>query len=282
MICLLPQHVIDQIAAGEVVQRPVSVVKELLENSIDAGATHIVVHVERGGLSKLSISDNGCGISKTDLPLLATRHATSKLTSVDDFETLQTFGFRGEAVAATSMVSRLLTVTTRTASSSVAYSQTYQNGQPTTSNAKPCARTVGTTIVVQDLFHNVPHRQKAYSKKESEEYAKILAVVQQYAVHYPTVGFVCQRQRRTSGKSSNRGGGGSVLIDCNTSQIPAVKALLQHRDAAVSKADNNNDNVDVDDKDRSVRVNDATKQILSHVLEANLKDHLLDFQCSSP
>lgn len=161
-ICLLPQHVIDQIAAGEVVQRPVSVVKELLENSLDAGATHIVVHVERGGLGKLSIADNGCGIAKKDLPLLATRHATSKLRGVDDFETLQTFGFRGEAVAATSMVSRLLTVTTRTADSPVAYTQTYQNGQPCESAAKPCARKVGTPVVVQDLFYNVPHRQQAY------------------------------------------------------------------------------------------------------------------------
>ncbi len=143
-------------------QRPVSVVKELLENSLDAGATHIVVHVEKGGLSKLSITDNGSGIAKRDLPLLATRHATSKLTSVDDFATLQTFGFRGEAIASTSMVSRLLTVTTRTADSSVAYTQSYQNGKPSTQNAKPCARTVGTTLVVQDLFYNVPHRQKVH------------------------------------------------------------------------------------------------------------------------
>ena len=98
-------------------------------------------------------------------------------------------------MASTSMVSRLLTVTTRTKDSAVGYTQSYQNGQPTNGNPRPCARQVGTTLVVQDLFYNVPHRQKAYAKRESDEYAKILSVVQQYAIHYPTVGFVCQRTR---------------------------------------------------------------------------------------
>lgn len=110
-IAILPKAVVDQIAAGEVVQRPVSVVKELLENSLDAGATQIVVRFD--GLSHLSITDNGKGIAKKDLELLCTRHATSKLQSVDDFSTLGTFGFRGEALASTSMVSRLLTVVSR-------------------------------------------------------------------------------------------------------------------------------------------------------------------------
>jgi DNA mismatch repair protein MLH1 len=274
-ISLLPQHVIDQIAAGEVVQRPVSVVKEFLENSLDAGATHIVVHVEKGGLSKLSVTDNGCGIPYHDLPLLATRHATSKLTTVDDFATLATFGFRGEAVASTSMVSRLLTVTTRTADSSVAYSQTYQNGKPLSTKPKPCARTVGTTIVVRDLFYNVPHRQRAYEKRESEEYAKILAVVQHYAIHYPTVGFVCQRTRSGSGKTKNSGG--TVVVDCNTSQIPAVKALLQSReDVATAHALKNDDVISL-----KKRIVEATKHVLSHVLEANLMEHLIQFECSS-
>ncbi|KAG7347267.1 dienelactone hydrolase family protein [Nitzschia inconspicua] len=261
-IALLPQHVIDQIAAGEVVQRPVSVVKELLENSLDAGATHIVVHVERGGLSKLSISDNGSGISPTDLPLLATRHATSKLKTVDDFSTLSTFGFRGEAVASTSMVSRLLTVTTRTVNHPTAYTQCYQNGRPMSDKPKPCARTVGTTLVVQDLFYNVPHRQKAYQKRENEEYAKILSVVQQYAVHYPTVGFVCQRSTLKQG----------LVVDCYTSQIPAVKALLQSREAAKR---------DGDDVHCRNRIHEATKEILSHVLEANLMKQLIYFECGS-
>lgn len=258
-IVLLPQHVIDQIAAGEVVQRPVSVVKELLENSLDAGATHIVVHVEKGGLSKMSISDNGCGIPMKDLPLLATRHATSKLKTVDDFSTLTTFGFRGEAVASTSMVSRLLSVTTRTATSSMAYTQTYQNGQPTpSSKPKPCARTVGTTILVQDLFYNVPHRQKAYQKREHEEYAKILSVVQQYAIHYPTVGFVCERTMKQG-----------LVVDCNTAQIPAVKALLQSRETVAQQ-----------DADKE-KILEATKQVLSHVLETNVMKHLMHFECSS-
>jgi DNA mismatch repair protein MLH1 len=128
---------------------------------------------------------------------------------------------------------------------------------------------VGTTIVVQDLFHNVPHRQSAYSKKEGEEYAKILSVVQQYAIHYPNVGFVCQRQR-TTGKGGASGGG--VVVDCNTSQIPAVKALLQSRNAAMAESK---------DHANQPEIMEATKQILSHVLGANLREHLLQFHCSS-
>ena len=118
-ISVLPQEVVDQIAAGEVVQRPASVVKELIENCLDAGSTNIIIHVEKGGLSKLIVTDNGRGIPKTDLALAATRHATSKLSTVQDFKTLQTFGFRGEALASMSMVSKL-TITSRTNDSTVA------------------------------------------------------------------------------------------------------------------------------------------------------------------
>ena len=160
--------------------------RELLENSLDAQATHIVVQFD--GLSKLSIVDNGRGIPKSDLPLLCTRHATSKLTTINDFSDLSTFGFRGEALASTSMVSRMLTVVSRVRGSSAdatteAYSQSYKNGKPTQMKAKPCARKVGTTITVLDLFYNVPHRQRAYSKRENEEYGKIHKLVQDYAVH---------------------------------------------------------------------------------------------------
>ncbi|OEU08795.1 hypothetical protein FRACYDRAFT_136590, partial [Fragilariopsis cylindrus CCMP1102] len=228
-IAILPSVVVDQIAAGEVVQRPVSVVKELIENSLDAKATHIVVQFD--GLKKMSITDNGNGVKKSDLPLLCTRHATSKLISVDDFSDLSTFGFRGEALASTSMVSRLVTVVSRVPTATVvAYSQSYQNGKPTQPKAKPCASKAGTKITIEDLFYNVPHRQQAYSKRESEEYGKIHRIVQDYAVHYPTVGFVCQRTSSSKGKHK------TLIVDCNTGQIPAVKILLQSRDSAAAAA----------------------------------------------
>lgn len=258
-INILPKEVVDQIAAGEVVQRPASVVKELLENCLDAGSTHIIVHVEKGGLGKLSISDDGCGISKSDLALAAARHATSKLTTVDDFATLDTFGFRGEALASISMCSRL-TVTTRTNDSSVGFTQTYRNGTPTVQKPKPCARKKGTTITVQDLFHNVPHRHKTYSKRESDEYARILTVVQHYAIHYPYAGFVCERVRPGANKT--------VMVDLNTSQLQHVKELIQKQ--------SNNSSCECPPAD----LVEATKQILSHVFESNLEKQLSQFESS--
>ena len=293
-IALLPKAVVDQIAAGEVVQRPVSVVKELLENSLDAGATQIIVQFD--GLSKLSIIDNGRGIPKKDLELLCVRHATSKLACVDDFSSLETFGFRGEALASTSMVSKLVTVVSRvrmgdydddnfndkdnknsnnSTSYSVAYSQSYKAGKPTLKTPRPCARKVGTTITIEDLFYNVPHRQKAYAKKDSEEYAKIHKVVQDYSVHYPTVGFVCQRKsKRNNGRSKqNQQQQQQLIVDCNTGQIPAVKALLQSRSEASKIA--------VQTNDRKEKIKEATKQILSQILESNLANHLLYMECGT-
>jgi DNA mismatch repair protein MLH1 len=255
-ISVLPREVVDQIAAGEVVQRPVSVVKELLENSLDAGSSHIVVHIEKGGLNKLSISDDGCGISKSDLTLAATRHATSKLSTVEDFANLGTFGFRGEALASISTVSRL-TVTTRTEHSSVGFQQAYRNGVPTAKNPKPCARKKGTTILVQDLFYNVPHRLKTYSKRESDEYSRILNVVQHYAIHYPYAGFVCERLRSSGNKT--------LLVDLNTSQLLHVKSLIQKREKNTSS------------KEDLVK---ATKQVMAHVFESSLEKHLSHFEAS--
>lgn len=258
-IAVLPKEVVDQIAAGEVVQRPVSVVKEMLENSLDAESSHIIIHVEKGGLGKLTISDDGCGIPKASLALAATRHATSKLSTVDDFAHLQTFGFRGEALASISTVSRL-TVTSRTEDSPVGYSQTYRNGSPTLTQPKPCARKKGTTMVVQDLFYNVPHRLKTYSKRESDEYNKILTVIQYYAIYYPYAGFVCQRTRP----------GNNKLVDVNTSQLQHVKALIQKRRNHPDKT------VPHDDPDYI----QATKQIMAHVFDSNLEKHTLWFQSS--
>jgi len=171
------------------------------------------------------------------------------------------------------MVSRLLTVVSRvkvgdyddddrSAASGVAYSQTYRGGKPLQNSPKPCARKVGTTITIEDLFYNVPHRQKAYQKKDSEEYSKIHAVVQDYAVHYPTVGFVCQRKLKKTKQQK-------LVVDCNTGQIPAVKALLQSRQKAAET------------KGNPQKIQEATKQILSHILGSNLSKHLLYMECGT-
>lgn len=154
-----------------------------------------------------------------------------------------------------SMVSRL-TLTTRTSESRVAYSQTYRNGVPTSKQPRPCARTAGTTIVVQDLFYNVPHRLKTYSKRESDEYSKILEVLQCYAIYYPHAGFVCQRTRSGANKT--------VLVDVNTAQLKHVKTLMKSKDSSP-------------DKETSVK---ATKEVISHVFQANLEPHLSYFEYS--
>jgi len=248
-ICALPQDVVDQIAAGEVVQRPQSVVKELLENCLDAGSTHISVRVEKGGLAKLTIQDDGCGIPKIDLELAATRHATSKLRSVQDFHMLETYGFRGEALASISMVSQL-TITSRTESSPVGFTQMYRNGIPTWNQPKPTARKQGTTLVVENLFYNVPHRLQAYKKRENEEYSTIAQIVQYYAIRYPHCGFCLERRHPQKG----------TLVDLNTSQISQVQALVdkQRKGIEISKLDQV----------------EATKAVMAHVLEPNLEVHL--------
>ena len=265
-IAILPAEVTDRIAAGEVVQRPASVVKELLENCLDAGSTNIVVHVEKGGLSKITISDNGCGISQQDLELAATRHATSKLKSVDDFSTLQTFGFRGEALASISMVSHL-TILTRTKTSQCAFSQNYQDGKPVAIKAKMCARQPGTTITVQDLFYNVPHRKKTFSKKESEEYNNILQVVQHYAIYYPHVGFCCTRLHKRN-----------KLVDINTSQLSAVRSLLS-KTKLLSQSEPQAASSTQEDSLLQDRIR-ATKQVMSHVFESKMESHIHYLECS--
>jgi DNA mismatch repair protein MLH1 len=271
-ISVLPREVVDRIAAGEVVQRPAAAIKELLENCLDAGSTHIVVHIENGGLSKISISDNGCGIPKSDLALAATRHATSKLNSVEDFKALDTFGFRGEALASISMVSRL-TVTSRTPSSPVGFVQTYKDGMPVSKQPKPSARKQGTTIVIQDLFYNVPHRHKTFQKKENDEYNRILDVVKSYAIHYAHVGFVCERTRSGASKT--------VLVDLNTSQLPAVQALIQQQQQnKTSENQLQTKSLQSDSQIDPADIPKATKQVMAHVFGSNLEPCISHFDFS--
>ncbi len=164
----------NQIAAGEVVERPAAVVKELLENSLDAGATEIEIAIEQGGLGLIKIRDNGSGIGKEDLTLALDRHATSKISSVEDLENVLSLGFRGEALASISAVSRL-TLTSTIAGESSAW-QIKSEGQVDNLDVIPAAHPIGTTIEVRDLFFNTPARRK-FLRSDKTEFSHIETVV---------------------------------------------------------------------------------------------------------
>lgn len=178
-IKVLPPQLANQIAAGEVVERPASVVKELVENSLDAGATRIDIDIDRGGAKLIRIRDNGCGIGKDDLALALARHATSKITCLDDLEAILSLGFRGEALASISSVSRLI-LTSRTAEQSEAW-QAYAEGRDMAVTVKPAAHPQGSTVEVLDLFYNTPARRK-FMRTEKTEFTHIDEVVRRIAL----------------------------------------------------------------------------------------------------
>ncbi|PBI80760.1 DNA mismatch repair protein MutL [Rahnella victoriana] len=178
-IKVLPPQLANQIAAGEVVERPASVVKELVENSLDAGATRIDIDIDRGGAKLIRIRDNGCGIGKDDLALALARHATSKITCLDDLEAILSLGFRGEALASISSVSRLI-LTSRTAQQNEAW-QAYAEGRDMAVTVKPAAHPQGSTVEVLDLFYNTPARRK-FMRTEKTEFTHIDEVVRRIAL----------------------------------------------------------------------------------------------------
>jgi len=178
-IQVLPPQLANQIAAGEVVERPASVVKELVENSLDAGATRIDIDIEKGGAKLIRIRDNGCGISKDELAMALARHATSKITTLDDLEAIISLGFRGEALASISSVSRL-TLTSRTADQTEAW-QAYAEGRDQAVTVKPAAHPTGTTLEVLDLFYNTPARRK-FMRTEKTEFTHIDEVIRRIAL----------------------------------------------------------------------------------------------------
>jgi len=189
----LSKDVINKIAAGEVIQRPANAVKELLENSLDAGATSINITVLDGGLKLLQIVDNGHGIDKDDLSIVCYRHTTSKLNSFEDLRSIETFGFRGEALASISQVSHV-TIQSKTESQQVAYRAEYELGNMK-GEPKACAGTKGTSITAADMFYNLPQRKRAM--KGATEFKLLAEVVQRYAVHNTGVSITLRRQSET-------------------------------------------------------------------------------------
>jgi DNA mismatch repair protein MLH1 len=311
----LPQQVIDRIAAGEVVQRPASVVKELIENSLDAQASNIDVQCTAGGMRLISVTDDGHGIHPQDLELAAKRFATSKLRKLDDLKEIQTFGFRGEALASASMVGRLeivsrrrsnvrdvvteadsaremafkkskeiSTLASRTATStasSCAYKMTYRDGEPC-GRAVPSAGKEGTAVKLQDLFYNVPNRRRAFegARKEAEEYQRILNVVQKYAVDRARdgVGFVCRKK------------GGNT--DLNTSSMSCIRNLQRQRQQErmqpqeqmrrvldnADGCDSGHDDDDDDDEYCNLQ-EQCTRNVIGHLYGSDTCRELLTFQC---
>ena len=188
----LSQETINRIAAGEVVQRPSSAVKELIENSIDAGATSISVMAQDGGLTRIQIQDNGHGIRREDLPIVCERFTTSKLTTYEDLSSIQTFGFRGEALASMTYVSHV-TILTKTTESLCGYKAKYENGR-CISDISPCASNRGTLITIEDLFYNTPTRKQSF-RNFAEQYQKILDVIVKYSIRYGSqnISFNCSK-----------------------------------------------------------------------------------------
>lgn len=189
----LSPRLANQIAAGEVVERPASVVKELLENSLDAGASRIEVDAEEGGVKLIRIRDNGAGMDKSDLPLAVARHATSKILDLDDLEGVATLGFRGEALASISSVSRLTLATSR--DDAGAGWQVQTEGRDMDAALSPVAHGKGTTVEVRDLFFNTPARRK-FLRTEKTEFSHLEDVVKRLALSHFAVGFQLKHNQR--------------------------------------------------------------------------------------
>ena len=191
-IQLLPDQLISQIAAGEVVERPASALKEMLENSLDAGSSDIQVSLMQGGVKQLKVADNGAGIAQDDLALALTRHATSKIASLQDLESVASLGFRGEALASIASVSRTQ-ISSREKSTKHAW-RIASNGSEI-SAIEPAALDAGTIIEVNDLYFNTPARRK-FLKQEATEFGHCEEAFTRAALSRPDVSFMLQHNGR--------------------------------------------------------------------------------------
>lgn len=205
MINVLPPEIANMIAAGEVVERPASVVKELAENSVDAGSTSITIEIKRGGMTFIRVCDNGCGIAADEAERAFLRHATSKIKTADDLNSIYTLGFRGEALASIAAVSRT-EVFTKTAQSRYGYSVTVEGGEITESDVSGCPD--GTTFIVRDLFFNTPARMK-FLKSDAAETGYVTDVVNKLVLAHPEIAvkFI------NNGKTVLQSNGSGKLID---------------------------------------------------------------------
>lgn len=219
-IKILPARLANQIAAGEVVERPASVVKELVENSIDAGATDILVEIDKGGHKRMLIRDNGNGIPKEELSLALSRHATSKIQDIDDLESITSLGFRGEALASISSVSRL-TLTSKTDDQAEAW-QAHCEGREMEIQLNPAAHPKGASVEVLDLFFNTPARRK-FLRAEKTEFQHVEEVFKRMALSHFEVGFTLKHNGRVVHRFP------TVLPELKNKRIAAVcgQAFLQ-------------------------------------------------------
>ena len=225
-INVLPKQVAELIAAGEVVERPASVIKELVENSIDANARNITVEIQRGGISYIRITDDGCGIAHEDVPKAFLRHATSKISSGVDLNSISTLGFRGEALAAVSSVSRA-ELFTKPHGEAFGTHYKIEGGTETLCEEAGCPD--GTTIIIRDIFYNTPARMK-FLKKDVSEANAAAAVVDRIALSHPEIAFKLIRDGKqtlnTSGDGKVNGAVYSVLGREFSGTLIPVKGML--------------------------------------------------------
>ena len=230
-IHILSPQLANQIAAGEVVERPASVIKELVENSLDAGSTQIDIDLEQGGCKLIRVRDNGFGIAKEELALALARHATSKISTLDDLDSIISLGFRGEALASISSVSRL-TLTSRTAQQSEAW-QVYAEGRDMKPVIKPAAHPVGSTVEVLDLFYNTPARRR-FLKTDKTEFMHIEEFVRRIALARPDVSFNLQHNGKLVKQYRSSSLEKRVELVCGREFMQkAVKLDWQHDDLLI-------------------------------------------------